>query len=201
MSTPVRTPGPKTLADWLAQPAQARLELIDGELIEKAAPDELHSDAQGGLIAELRTHFNRRGGGGRPGGWWIRPEIDIVLGGDGFRPDLAGWRRDRVPAMPRERPVSIRPDWICEVVSDSNATTDTVKKLRRYHQAGLPHYWLVDPRAQTLVVYRHQPDGYLNVLSAERAEVVRAEPFGAVELRVGLLFGDDPDDPPPTPAR
>jgi Uma2 family endonuclease len=196
VTTAARTPGKKTIADWLAQPEELRLELIDGELVEKALPDEPHSDAQTGLIGELRPAFNRRGGGGRPGGWWIRAEIDIQLGGHGFRPDVAGWRRESVPQMPRTRPVTIRPDWICEILSESNATTDTVKKLRRYHQAGVPHYWILDPMTQSLTVYRHQAEGYLNVLVAEKGETVRAEPFEAIELRIGLLFGEDPDDPP-----
>lgn len=204
MTTAAHQPGSKpiarrTIADWLAQPEDRDIELIDGELVEKAAPDDPHADAQLGLGAELRHAFNRRGGGGLPGGWWIRTELDLKLGGDGFRPDLVGWRRDRVPAMPTERPIAIRPDWICEVLSASNASTDTVKKLRRYHEAGVPHYWIVDPREQTLSVYRHHPDGYLVALVAQKGEIVRAEPFDAIELRVGLMFGEDPDDPPAPP--
>lgn len=185
-----------TIAEWLAQPEDRRLELIDGELVEKALPDWDHSQAQGGIDRAIGTAFHRRGGPGQPGGWWIGPEIDIQLGPHGFRPDLSGWRRDRVPTMPKERPITVRPDWICEVVSESNATTDTVKKLRRYHEAGVPHYWLADPKVKTLTVYRHQAEGYLAVLVAEAGETVRAEPFHAIELRVGLLFGEDPDDPP-----
>lgn len=196
MTTLANTPGTKTIADWLAQAEDARLELIDGELIEKALPDEPHSDAQAGLIGELRPAFNRRGGGGHPGGWWIRSEIDVRFGPHAFRPDVCGWRRERVPEMPKSRPVSLRPDWICEILSESNETTDTVKKLRHYHQSGVPHYWILDPRTQSLTVYRHQPEGYLNVLVALKGEIVRAEPFEALELRVGLLFGEDPDDPP-----
>jgi Uma2 family endonuclease len=68
-----------------------------------------------------------------------------------------------------------------------------VVKLRRYHQAGVPHYWLLDPVAGTLTVLRHEPQGYLQVLAAERHEKVFAEPFGEFEVRVGYLLGDDPD--------
>lgn len=182
------------MTEWLTAPASERLELIDGDLHSKALPDVPHAQAQGAVIASVRTAFHRRGGGGHPGGWWILPEVDISLGSEGFRPDVAGWRRDRVPAMPTERPVTVRPDWICEIVSASNASTDTVLKLRKYQRAGVPHYWLLDPAAQTLTVYRHHPDGYLAVLAAERGETVRAEPFDAIELRVGFLFGDDPEE-------
>lgn len=85
----------------------------------------------------------------------------------------------------------MRPDWICEILSDSNRTTDTVTKLRRYHQAGLPHYWIIDQIDSTLTVHRHTTDGYLVALRAAAGESVRAEPFDAVELQVSVLLGDD----------
>jgi Uma2 family endonuclease len=184
-----------TVADWLAAPEEDRLELIDGELIPKAAPSSDHGSAQLGLGASVRTPFHRRPGGpAGPGGWWIMSEVDILLDGRGYRPDLAGWRRERAPSMPRARPVELRPDWLCEIVSESNRTVDTVKKVARYHQAGVPHYWIVDQLDRTLTVHRHTTDGYLIALRAEAHERVRAEPFDAIELHVAVLLGDDPDD-------
>jgi Uma2 family endonuclease len=184
-----------TIADWLAQPEDGRAELIDGELIEKASPTFEHGMAQGQTVGVLGGLFGRKpGGSGRPGGWWLAPEVDILLDGRGYRPDIAGWRRDRAVERPSERPVTLRPDWICEVLSDSNRKIDTLTKLRRYHQAGVPHYWILDQTERTLTVYRHTSDGYLVALRASAEERVRAEPFDAVELHVGVLLGDDPDD-------
>ena len=186
---------PATVADWLAQPEDARLELIDGELIPKALPTFEHGQAQVATVISVGGPFARRlGGPGGPGGWWFATEVDILLDGRGYRPDIAGWRRDRVPAMPRERPVTIRPDWLCEVVSESNRATDTITKLRRYHQAGVPHYWIIDQLDRTLTVHRHSADGYVIALRAAAAERVRAEPFDALELHVAVLLGDDPDE-------
>lgn len=194
MSTPARRPGPHTIAEWLAQPEESRLELIDGEFVEKAAPTIQHGVAQTSTGGSIASAFHRRrGGGGKPGGWWIGAEIDLVLDGRGYRPDLAGWRRERMPTMPQERPITLRPDWLCEIVSESNRATDTVTKLRRYHQAGVPHYWILDQVDRTLTVYRHHPEGYLVALRAEASEKVRAEPFEAVEFHVAVFFGDDPD--------
>jgi Uma2 family endonuclease len=90
-------------------------------------------------------------------------------------------------------PVKLRPDWICEIVSASNATHDTLRKLRLYHRVEVPHYWIVDPRDATLTVMRWHSDGYVTLARCER---VRAEPFEAIELSVGTLFGDDPPEPP-----
>lgn len=182
--------------DLWAIPEEERFhELIDGEIIEKAAPSPEHADGQGGLLAALRPPFQRGPGRGGPGGWWLLPEVEVRLAtGQIVRPDVAGWRRERCPSRPTGPVVSVLPDWICEVVSPSNANHDTVKKLRLYHRVGLPHYWLVDTRDETLTVLRHTAEGYLTILRAERGDTVRAEPFDAIELHVGTLFGDDPPE-------
>jgi Uma2 family endonuclease len=187
--------GQKTVADWLALPDAARIELIDGEFVEKAAPTFEHGLAQVHTVVAISGLYDRRVGGPRgPGGWWIVTEVDVLLDGRGYRPDIAGWRRERAPAPLKERPVTLRPDWICEIVSDSNRTTDTVTKLRRYHQAGVPHYWILDQVDRTLTVHRHLTDGYLVALRADFHERVRAEPFDAIELAVSVLLGANDDD-------
>lgn len=183
-----------SIEEWLALPEEVQVELIDGEFVKRASPAWTHGVSQGSLSRLVGEHFHRPAGGSKPGGWWIAPEIDLVLNGDGFRPDMAGWRRSRVPEMPKEWPTRLTPDWIAEVVSPSNSTNDTVKKLQRYHAAGVTHYWLLDPEQGSLHVYRHQPEGYLLVLAAQRPQRVRAEPFDAVEYAVGELLGDDPQD-------
>jgi Uma2 family endonuclease len=182
-----------TVEDLLAIPEEARFhELLGGEIIRKATPSGEHGNAQGGVVGTLRTPFQRPPGRGGPGGWWIGTEIEVRLRAEVVRPDVVGWRRERSPEMPTGTPVSLRPDWVCEVLSPSNASNDTVKKLRLYHLAEIPHYWIVDPREKTLTVMRWSVDGYTTVLAAERGELVRAEPFEATEIDVGAIFGDDP---------
>ena len=116
-------------------------------------------------------------------------EVEVYFGpSETYRHDLVGWRRDTAPVMPPERPVRVRPDWVGEVLSTSNASNDTVKKLRTLQRCGVPHYWLVDPERKTLTVLRWTADGYLTVLSASIDERVRAEPFDQVELDLTVLF-------------
>ena len=112
----------------------------------------------------------------------------------GSRPDLLGWRRERLPEMPSMVPVEVIPDWICELLSPTNASNDSVTKMRLYHQAGVLHYWLIDPIGQTLQVFRWEKEGYLEILGAERMEKVRAEPFEADETPLGVFFGDDDEE-------
>ncbi len=87
----------------------------------------------------------------------------------------------------------VRPDWVCEILSSSKRN-DLVKKKRVYHRHQVPHHWIVDPVEESLMVYRWAPDGYLEILVAERDEVVKAEPFEAIPLKVGVLFGDEEDE-------
>ena len=191
-----RTAHSATLADFFAIPEHERFhELIDGELDRKTSPSGEHGTAQGKLRAGVEP-FDKRPGGPWPGGWWLVTEVEITLAGEVFRPDVLGWRRDRVAVRPTGTPIETRPDWICEIVSPSSAGRARVKKLNRYYAAGVPHYWLLDPADETLAVYRHTPDGYLLALAAGSGERVRAEPFDAIELDVAELFGRE-DVPTP----
>lgn len=186
---------PATPEEFFAIPEEERYhELIDGQIVRKAAPSGEHADAQGGVLGALRGPFQRKPGGGGPGGWWIYPEPEVQLEtGEIVRPDVAGWRRGSSPERPTGTPITARPDWVCEILSPSNASNDTVRKLRLYQGVSLPYYWIVDPRSETLTVLRWSADGYVTRLTAERGEVVRPEPFEAIELKVGVLFGEDPD--------
>lgn len=171
-------------------------EVIDGEIVEKALPSGEHANVEAALSWFLRNYFDRvPGAEDRPGGWWILVEATVELRPhDVFQPDLSGWRRDRTPDRPRGHPVRIRPDWVCEVLSPSNARYDLSVKLATYAEVGVGHYWVVDPANELVTAYRHQAGAYLVAQVARRGERIRLEPFAAVELAVGVLFGDEPDD-------
>jgi Uma2 family endonuclease len=179
--------------DLLAIPEAERFhEVLDGELVRKAAPSFEHGDAQSGIAGALKSPFHRPPGRGGPGGWWIATEVEVELGTHRIvRPDVSGWRR--VATRPSGSPIRQRPDWVCEVLSPSNADEDTVKKFRIYREAGVAHYWIVDPVAGTLTVHRWSAEGYLVALVAARGESVRAEPFAELELSMAALLGDDPE--------
>jgi Uma2 family endonuclease len=173
-------------------PSDIRAQVIDSEVIEMATPSAEHGNAQAGIVTCLRSLFHRRVGGDLPGGWWIMTEVEIEFEPDQlFIPDVIGWRRSHVVASPSGRPMTIRPDWVCEVLSPSTAHDDLVKKLRVFQRSAVKYYWTVDLTNETLTVLRWTPEGYLLSLTAGRSDRVRAEPFDAVEIPVGVLFGDD----------
>ncbi|MDI1474947.1 Uma2 family endonuclease [Polyangium sp. y55x31] len=183
---------PATVEDLLAIPEEERRhEIIDGELVEKAAPSFDHGSSILGLGGVLRSEYGRPPGRGGSGGWWLSTDADIELAPDQiYRPDIVGWRRDRVPKRPTGTPIRTRPDWVCEILSPSNTTNDTIKKRRTYHRYEVPHYWILDPMRGELTVYRWTEDGYLIAGEATRGERIRAEPFEAVEIDLDELLGD-----------
>ncbi len=174
-----------SLDDLIARGDHDRLEIIGGEIVEKAAPSPNHSFAEGKLVVSVDP-FNRRPGPRGPGGWWIFPEIHVQYeAGEMYCHDVAGWRRDERAERPTTWPVRARPDWVCEIVSPKRERTDHVDKPRVLFAAGVPHYWILDPMHRTLLVHRWSADGYVIVQRATAGETVHAEPFEAVAISVG----------------
>jgi Uma2 family endonuclease len=197
MGDPARKVEPATLAELLALPEDERWELLDGELVRQEMTGFAHGSALLGLGAPIRDQYGRPPGPRGPGGWWFGADVTIELASDQvYRPDLVGWRRDRVPTRPTGFPVRIRPDWVCEILSPSNARNDTVKKLRSYHRHQVPYYWILDPREESLLVLRWAEPGYMTVQTALRGERLCAEPFDAIELDMDDILGDVTEQAP-----
>ena len=115
MSTP---PKLATYADLLAMPEDVRAEVFAGEIVTTPASLPRHSKVQRALSRFVGGPFDDDDGRGGPGGWWIFVEVDVELGPhDVVRPDLAGWRRERLPNPGKARPITVAPDWVCEVLS------------------------------------------------------------------------------------
>lgn len=178
-----------TIEDFLGRPESDRVELLRGSLVQKAAPGPDHAGAQIGTGTTLVGPFQRGRGG--PGGWRFFTELSIQFGDEVCLPDVCGYRLERMAQLPKERLVTLRPDWICEILSPSNASADRVEKRQTYFLAGVPHYWIIDPAEATLEVFRRTDIGYALVLAAHAGERVRAEPFEAVEIAVDELLSAD----------
>lgn len=183
---PERSKRPATYDDLLKVPDQFVAEILDGELYTSPRPSPRHADASSGLGGALRGPFDRGRGG--PGGWRILDEPEIHLAADVVVPDLTGWRRERLPSIPDEAFIAVAPDWICEVLSPSTVSIDRVKKLAIYARERVAHAWLIDPIARTVEILRLDTGGWLIVATFSDLDVVRAEPFEAIELELSLLW-------------
>ncbi len=182
-----------TYDDVLNAPENKVAEILDGELFLSPRPGPRHSVAESALGAVLFDPYHRGRGG--PGGWWILIEPELHLGEHVVVPDIGGWRRERMPAIPDEAYFPLAPDWACEVLSPATERIDRGRKLRIYAEAGVPHLWFVNPVERTLEVMRLR-DGAWTILAVHSgAEVVRAEPFEAVELELSTLWVDPPSKP------
>ncbi|MDI7266372.1 MAG: Uma2 family endonuclease [Myxococcota bacterium] len=165
-------------------------EIIAGELVVSPRPSPRHALAGSGLGGILVPPFGHGSGG--PGGWWILYEPELHLGIDPdyevVVPDFGGWRVERMPQVPETAWFSVVPDWVCEVLSPSTAAIDRAEKLPFYARAGVGHAWMLDPAARTLESYRRSGDNWVLVGAWRGAATVRAEPFDAIEFRLGLLW-------------
>lgn len=161
-------------------------ELIGGELYAWPRPARAHSRVHTRLVAILERRFDDCDGG--PGGWWIALEPELHLALDVVVPDIGGWRRESVPEYPDTSGCTIAPDWVCEILSPSTAKVDRVKKQPLYAQHGIAHLWLIDPIAQTLSVLRLEHGRWVVAAEYGGDQIVRAEPFDAVELNLADLW-------------
>jgi Uma2 family endonuclease len=177
-----------TYEDVLSAPEHKVAEILDGELFLSPRPAPRHAVACSRLGVMLGGPFDQGTGG--PGGWWILDEPELHLGEQILVPDLAGWRRERLPAMPEEAYFTLAPDWVCEVLSPATERIDRSRKLRIYAAAGVAHAWLVNPVERTLEVLRLREGAWTIVAVATDQDPVRIEPFAAVELRLAGLWPD-----------
>lgn len=184
-----RAPRLATIEEFLALPEERRdVEIVDGEIVQKITSPR-HSGAQFQLGAFLAP-YSRRSHDSGPHGWLFGTEVPVLFHPHQlYKPDVAAWRRERLAAFPPDPVLRITPDWVCEILSPSNARNDLVKKKRVYHRARLGHYWILDPTNETLTVYRHMPEAYLEAAVAGRGERLRPEPFTEIELSVSELLG------------
>ena len=178
-----------TYEDLLAAPEDAKAEIVEGVLETLPSPLPRHSRVQGSLRSLIGRAFDDDDGRGGPGGWWIFLEVDVRLAvNDIVRPDLVGFRRERLPDPWDQRPIDVRPDWVCEVLSPSNVAHDRVTKRRLYARHGVPFYWIVDPDAGTLEALRLTDGVWVDAGTFDASSIARVPPFEAVELEVGRLF-------------
>ncbi len=176
-----------TFDDLLALPEEARAEVIAGQLENAPSPLPEHAWAVDALTGSVGGPFGRDPSG--PGGWWIFSELDVrFTPHDIVRPDVSGWRRDRLPTPWGTRPIDVVPDWVCEILSPSNAAHDRVKKANLYAQHRVPFLWLVDPAERLLEAFRLGDGVWIRFGSYDDTARARIAPFEALELNVGQLF-------------
>jgi Uma2 family endonuclease len=183
-----------TYEDVLNAPEDKVAEILDGELFLSPRPAMPHVGVQAAIQGSLWSRFD--GGERRPTGWIVVTEPELHLGTAVIVPDVAAWRRERLPSLPDRPWLDLAPDWVCEVLSPTTERADRGRKLRVYAAAGVAHAWLVKPSDRTLEVLRLREGAWTLVGVWEDAAVIRVEPFDALDLELGRLWADWPSSSP-----
>jgi Uma2 family endonuclease len=181
-----------TYDDLLKVPANMVAELIDGDLYAWPRPAGPHADTSSvlGMFIGYPYRLGRGGSGGR----WIVDEPELHLDEQVVVPDLAGWRRERMPEIPQDHRFIVAPDWVCEVISPSSLRIDRGKKMRIYAEHDVPWLWLVDPIGHTLEVLTLDGGNWKYIATFTGNDVVRAEPFPEAEIDLASIWGPTPAD-------
>lgn len=177
-----------TYQDVLDAPPHKVAEIVDGTLNLNPRPTPKHAWASSGLGDAVGPPFNRGRGG--PGGWRILDEPELHLGEDILVPDIAGWRRERMPELPEEAYFSLAPDWVCEILSPSTRMLDLGVKRGIYAREGIPHLWFVDPEARTLEAFELRDDQWVLLETLKENDAVSLPPFEAISFSLGDLWSD-----------
>ena len=182
---------PATVKDLEDVPEGWNGHLVAGELWAMPRPAFGHLRAQTELNLELGGPFGRGRGG--PGGWRLLHEPELHLAGDILVPDLAGWRRERLPEdpSPDTRFFTLPPDWVCEVLSPSTGRLDRVLKREVYRREGVGWLWYLDPLERTLEALALEAGQHRLLGTWGAGQRPRVPPFEALELDLDALWGPE----------
>lgn len=175
-----------TYADLEAVPPHLVAEIIDGVLRTHPRPSPRHAFSASSLTDELISPFQKGRGG--PGGWVFAAEPELHLADDVLVPDIAGWRKERMPTVPAFSYFDVAPDWICEVLSGSTEKRDRTIKMRSYARHSVRHLWLIDPRQQMLEAFELVDNGWLRIGGWSSDERVQVPPFELLPISLADLW-------------
>jgi len=172
----------------LALPENLVGEIIGGQLHTQPRHAGPHGVAETSLGATLLPPFQRGKDG--PGGWWIlvEPEVHFIRDTEVAVPDLAGWRRERMPVIPEDHRFEVVPDWVCEILSPSTVKKDRILKLPLYARYGVAHAWLLDPVARTLEAFELREGAWTLIGSLKDEDAVCLAPFAAISFSLAELW-------------
>ena len=175
-----------TYQDVLDAPEHKVAEIIDGELYLSPRPATPHARTVSQLLLLLGAPFDHGNGG--PGGWYFLIEPELHFGKQIVVPDIAAWRRENLPKDLSGPFITEPPDWLCEGLSKSTVRLDREKKMPLYAKVGVGHAWLAEPVMKTVEVYRRVDKKFELVKIFVDDEVIKAEPFAAIELQLGQIW-------------
>ena len=164
------------------RPDDSADELSCGMLVREPVPGARHGVRASELFAILRAHAGsqERGRVVTSGGFLLQAEPPTWR-----MPDVAWIARERLPAEIPTGAWPLAPDLAVEVVSPGNRTSDMLRRVLDYLDAGTRLFWMVDPETRTVMVFRSRTD--IHLLGAADL-LTGGDVVPDFRMRVGDLF-------------
>ncbi len=175
-----------TYQDVLDAPPNMVAEIVDGTLYMNPRPAMPHTRASSKLMIIVGSAFDEGVGG--PGGWRIFYEPELHLGKNIVVPDIAGWRRERMPEPPTGAYCRLAPDWVCEALSPSTRELDLGDKKAFYASAGVGYLWFVDPDERSLEAFVLRNNDWVLIDKLFNHAIVSLPPFDAISFDLSKLW-------------
>jgi Uma2 family endonuclease len=164
-------------------PPGVRLELVNGEVAVSPSPTPKHSHVVVRLISILNERIEARDLGE------LHHDVDTVL--DDYnvrRPDVLFFARSRTHLI-GEKAMEGPPDLAVEVLSPSSIEVDRREdKFAQYRDAGVAHYWIIDPADRTIEGWRREAGQYVSTGRGQGTDVVRLPPFVDLDVSLARLW-------------
>ena len=131
-------------------PPESRYTLIEGKCLEEPSPIPFHQQVSLNLAYSLHAHITAHALGGR----FFGIPVDVVVDKHNvYQPGLSYFSPKRAKGVLRDKITTV-PEFVIEVLSPSTAKYDLGVKRQHYAANGVEEMWIVDPRNETVAIYR-----------------------------------------------
>ena len=176
-----------TYEEFMTLPEEGpyRFEIIDGELFMTPSPTPRHQKICGNLFLSIGTFLRSN-----PLGEVFAAPCDVVFSRTPLQvadPDLVFVSKAHAFIV-TEKNIQGVPDLLVEVLSPSTAANDRLVKLSLYERSGVPEYWIVDPEAETIQVFRLSDGRYGIPLDIRKGETLDSPLLPGLSIPLSKVF-------------
>jgi Uma2 family endonuclease len=181
--------GDWTVADYmrLENPPGFRYELIEGDLLISPSPSFWHQSAVMILSELMSVHIRKNKLG------VVLPylfDVNLIDGDEtAVQPDLLFVRQDRRSII-KNNHIEGAPDLVVEAISPKREAVDREKKFRKYAEAGVGEYWILDPVAETIEVWVRRGESLVQTGRFGTGMQSPSEVIAGFSVPVDEVFGE-----------
>jgi Uma2 family endonuclease len=172
-----------TYEDYLKTPDDQRYELIEGELIMTPSPVPYHQWLLKNIGFALESFVREK----KMGKLFYAP-CDVHLDNENvLQPDILFISKERLNII-GEKNIQGAPDLVIEILSESTAYLDMVKKKRLYAQLGVKEYWIIDPGEKTAETYSLKDNSFVLTKRFAEKDVLESTLLPGLKIKLSHIF-------------